>query len=263
MYCYNCGHLLSDANNFCINCGTKVANKDATSVANQNTQLSVSAGMMPSNSVAMKPLTCEMCGSNNIIKTEGLFTCQICGTKYSVEEARKMMLFGSVDVSGSTVKVDNSDSIKNFYMMAQNAYEAGNHSEAENYCNKIVEIDPTHFDAWFLKGKAAGWQSTLARIRVEESVQCFSKALDFAPSEKIDELKQTACSEIENLSIALLTLCCNNFVNTPTQHHADSIVTNSLNTQKYALQLIQKCGINSTIYTTKLARLLDKTISQA
>ena len=38
----------------------------------------------------MKKLTCEMCGSNNLIKQDGLFGCQNCGTKYSVEEAKKM-----------------------------------------------------------------------------------------------------------------------------------------------------------------------------
>ena len=29
----------------------------------------------------MKRLICELCGSNDFIKTEGLFVCQACGTK--------------------------------------------------------------------------------------------------------------------------------------------------------------------------------------
>lgn len=40
----------------------------------------------------MKQLTCEMCEGTNLIKIDGSFTCQSCGTKYSVEEAKKMML---------------------------------------------------------------------------------------------------------------------------------------------------------------------------
>ena len=39
----------------------------------------------------MKQLTCEMCGSTDIIKQDGVFVCQTCGCKYSVEEAKKMM----------------------------------------------------------------------------------------------------------------------------------------------------------------------------
>ena len=67
----------------------------------------------------MKQLTCEMCGSTDLIKQDGVFVCQSCGCKYSVEEAKKMMVEGTVDVSGSTVKVDVSDKVKNLYIMAR------------------------------------------------------------------------------------------------------------------------------------------------
>ena len=40
----------------------------------------------------MRQLTCEMCGSTDLIKDGGVFVCQNCGCKYSVEEARKMMM---------------------------------------------------------------------------------------------------------------------------------------------------------------------------
>lgn len=36
-------------------------------------------------------LTCELCGGSNFVKTDGMFVCQDCGCKYSVEEARKLM----------------------------------------------------------------------------------------------------------------------------------------------------------------------------
>ena len=39
----------------------------------------------------MKQLTCEMCGSTDLIKQDGFFVCQTCGCKYSVEEAKKMI----------------------------------------------------------------------------------------------------------------------------------------------------------------------------
>lgn len=55
----------------------------------------------------MKQLTCEMCGSTDLIKEDGVFVCQSCGCKYSVEEAKRLMIEGTVDVQG-TVKVDNS-----------------------------------------------------------------------------------------------------------------------------------------------------------
>ena len=39
----------------------------------------------------MKQLKCEMCGSAELIKQDGVFVCQSCGCKYSVEEAKKLM----------------------------------------------------------------------------------------------------------------------------------------------------------------------------
>ena len=37
----------------------------------------------------MKQIICEMCGSNDLIKQDGIYVCQMCGAKYSVEEAKK------------------------------------------------------------------------------------------------------------------------------------------------------------------------------
>lgn len=56
----------------------------------------------------MKQLICEMCGSVDLIKLDGVFVCQTCGCKYSVEEARKMMIEGTVSIDG-VVKTKNDD----------------------------------------------------------------------------------------------------------------------------------------------------------
>ena len=42
----------------------------------------------------MKALACEMCGSQDLVKTDGMYVCQNCGTRYTVEEAKKMMVEG-------------------------------------------------------------------------------------------------------------------------------------------------------------------------
>lgn len=35
--------------------------------------------------------TCELCGGTEFVKSEGMFVCQECGTKYSPEDAQKLM----------------------------------------------------------------------------------------------------------------------------------------------------------------------------
>lgn len=37
----------------------------------------------------MRQLTCEMCGGTDLVKDGGVFICQTCGCKYTVEEAKK------------------------------------------------------------------------------------------------------------------------------------------------------------------------------
>jgi hypothetical protein len=40
----------------------------------------------------MKQMVCEMCGGKKLVKQDGVFVCQNCQTKYSVEEAKKMIV---------------------------------------------------------------------------------------------------------------------------------------------------------------------------
>ena len=97
----------------------------------------------------MKRLVCEMCGSTDLLKQEGVFVCQSCGTKYSVEEARKMMVEGPVDVSGSVIKVDQSDKLKNLLNLARRARIENNSEEAKKYYELALIEDPTSWESAF------------------------------------------------------------------------------------------------------------------
>jgi len=97
----------------------------------------------------MKQLTCEMCGSTDLIKQDGVFVCQACGCKYSIEEARKMMVEGNVDVSGSTVKVDSSEKLKNILVLAKRARLEDNAEDAKKYYELALIEDPTNWESSF------------------------------------------------------------------------------------------------------------------
>ena len=96
----------------------------------------------------MKAIVCEMCNSNDIVKEDGIYVCKNCGTKYSVEEAKKLMIDGTVDVSGSTVKVDVSDRIENLYEMARRENQKFN-GDALKYYEEIVIERPNDWEANF------------------------------------------------------------------------------------------------------------------
>ena len=103
----------------------------------------------------MKQLTCEMCGSTDMAKQDGFFVCQTCGMKYSAEDAKKMMIEGTVDVQG-TVKVDNSAFVEKYLANARRAKQKEDWEETEKYYNMVEQNDPTNIEAIFYSsyGKA-------------------------------------------------------------------------------------------------------------
>ncbi len=103
----------------------------------------------------MKQLTCEMCGGTDLIEKDGVFECQNCGMQYSPEEAKKMMIEGTVDVQG-TVKVDNSAFVEKCLANARRAKQKEDWEETEKYYNLVEQNDPTNIEAIFYSsyGKA-------------------------------------------------------------------------------------------------------------
>ena len=96
----------------------------------------------------MKQLKCEMCGSNDLVKQDGVFVCQSCGCKYSIEEAKKLMIEGPVEVKGS-VTLDNSQRLQNLYQLARRAKDDNQGESAIKYYEMISIDDPTSWEASF------------------------------------------------------------------------------------------------------------------
>lgn len=107
-----------------------------------------------------------MCGSNNIVKQDGYYVCQMCGTKYTVEEARKLMIEGKVDVSGSTVIIDNSAELRNLYDLARRARANNNSENAQKYYDQIIIKDPSSWEANFYTTYYQSMNCKIGEIRV-------------------------------------------------------------------------------------------------
>lgn len=101
----------------------------------------------------MKQLTCEMCGSNDVIKRGELFVCQCCNTKYSVETAKKLMFEG-------IVRIDNSKKLSKLYQAARTAWDDEDYRRAKKYYKEILRENPVCWESTFF-AKYADVQETM------------------------------------------------------------------------------------------------------
>jgi hypothetical protein len=156
----------------------------------------------------MKALQCEMCGSQDLVKDGGVFVCQSCGTKYSVEEAKKMMVEGTVDVKG-TVKVDTSDELKNLYEIARRAKDSDNSENAAKYYDMILVKDPSSWEANYYVVYFKAMSCKIAEIWSEARnlINCQDPVVKLIKEKENDEERQKdALNEIllRNKNINLL-----------------------------------------------------------
>ncbi len=94
----------------------------------------------------MKAIVCEMCSGNDFSKVDGMFVCQNCGTKYSSEEAKKLM----IELSGTVnVKVDKTEDTEKCIELARKAWLSKDYVNAERYYRTVLENNPNSWEACF------------------------------------------------------------------------------------------------------------------
>lgn len=92
----------------------------------------------------MNQLSCEICGGTELLKESGTFVCQKCGAKYSIEEARKMMIDGVVDV-----KISRAEDISRIKKLADTAYKNETWPDAAKYYTQLLEIYDGDYESNF------------------------------------------------------------------------------------------------------------------
>ena len=208
----------------------------------------------------MAALVCDLCGGKLVMGAGGIATCDSCGMEHSPERMKEKVQ----EVKG-VVQVDSSHLVENYMRMAQNAYDSGNKAEAENYCNKILETVPNHQQAWLLKGRAAGWQSTLGNIRFSEAINCFANAVaNTEETEKasvINECKQ----EVSELAEALIRLRGERFAKWPDEEEKNGFIGDLTVILQAILQFFKAVGtlINKDELMAPLATIINNSVIDA
>lgn len=91
----------------------------------------------------MQAIKCELCGSNQLIKKESYFQCEYCGTKYTLEEAKKLIVSGTVEVV--TGNAEKERLINN----AEELIELKEYHKAISEYRRITYMFPDDYRGWW------------------------------------------------------------------------------------------------------------------
>lgn len=196
----------------------------------------------------MKQLTCEMCGGTDLMKQDGAFVCQNCGMKYSVEEAKKMMIEGTVDVQG-TVQVDNTAFVQRYLQNARRAKQKEDWSETEKYYNMVEQNDPTNIEAIFYSAFARVKQALL-EAETRDKRQSVFKILEKSVS-VIDDNYDNTNETHENLLSEIFADIMNlgNGTIVPTTHLQEYVTKNGYGNIVGRNQIVEN---DSLVYTSNM-----------
>lgn len=206
----------------------------------------------------MKQLTCEMCGGTDLVKQDGMFVCQSCGCKYTLEEARKLMGTDSAPAEtapaagSATVKVDISEKLTKLYQIARRARDDNNSENAAKYYDLILQEDPMSWEASFYTVYYQAMQTNIAGIEsaAHKVHNCLGSVLglirDHVPaSEQVGAVGQVTTS-VGSFCVLLANSARDHYENTDA-----SIKSNY--TQEY---IDRVCAARDTVYD--LGDMLEK-----
>lgn len=158
-----------------------------------------------------------MCGSSELVKQDGMFVCQGCGLKYTPEEAKKLLQEVDGSAPSAAPAASSSSAIENNLKLAREAMNASNNEECEKYASKVLELDAENYEAWYLKGVAAAWQTSLKNLRITEAVTNWENALKYVPegeNETFEKVAKDISSTLDNVIIAIYSLYIDNMFST-------------------------------------------------
>ncbi len=200
----------------------------------------------------MKVFVCEMCGSNDLLKQDGFYVCQNCGAKYSPDEAKKLMVEG-------TVKVDNSEFVAKYLTNARRAKQKEDWEETEKYYNMVEQNDPSNIEAIFYSayGKAVASLSVNDIYRREDIFKALKNSVgildDNYDPEKSKEIKPV----LEQIVADTIRLFSRKFVYTEYKN-GYGVVTSEDSAKTYQLFIDVAVELNTT-----LEQILKKTTLKA
>lgn len=163
---------------------------------------------------------------------------------------------------GSGLGAPTNQMIQNLFILAQTAYDSENYMDAENYANRIIELDATNCDAWLMKGNCAGWQTHNPAFRLLESINCWNTCLvNSSDVDKEDYLftVRTNCIEV---AVAYVMRNIQEFKKNPGEESIAKIKEAVDYLEPIMRKANQTFGVEIVVYEDKLASNVSALVTE-
>ncbi|MBQ4066997.1 MAG: hypothetical protein IJD22_05070 [Clostridia bacterium] len=144
----------------------------------------------------MKKIVCEMCQGSDFTKQSGEFICNGCGMKYSLEEAKALMVDdGEAPAPAASASNSQKDTeLENLYVIARRAKDSNDSEGAQKYYEMITMKDPTSWEAAFFSVYYKSMSCKIAEIQ-SAAIQvsnCYDTVLGLVKDHVQGEAEQVA-----------------------------------------------------------------------
>ncbi len=110
----------------------------------------------------MKTIVCELCGSTSFKKQDDAYVCNSCGTKFGVEDVKKMMKDVETECQSNIEKA--SSDFEKYLMLARRASNSGNDADAAKYYGLAQTENPNDWESLFFGVYHTSMQTNIAGI---------------------------------------------------------------------------------------------------
>ena len=147
---------------------------------------------------------------------------------------------------------EKSQMIQNLFILAQTAYDSENFVDAEQYANRIIEIDATNSDAWLMKGNCAG-KNQMGNFRLVESINCWNTCLANATKEEYEDYAFTVRTNCMDIAIDYIIKNIQDFKKNPSDETFNLIKEKVDYVDPIMRKANQTFGVDIITYEDRLA----------
>lgn len=156
---------------------------------------------------------------------------------------------------------EKNQMIQNLFILAQTAYDSENYIDAEQYANRIIEIEATNSDAWLMKGNCAGKNQT-GNFRLVESINCWNTCLQNASKQEYEDYAFTVRTNCIDIAIDYIMKNIQDFKKQPGEASINNIKEKIDYVDPIMRKANQTFGVDIISYEDRLASNISALVNE-